>query len=215
MHPTVLVEVGKLNPPPRVEAANEDGSSNRFHIHGCASGLHFLVDTGAEISLILVTNPMAKPAALKLFAANDTIIKTYAVANPIIGANLLDHYGIVVDIRRRKLIDPADKSSPDGCFKPCDIASFSVLDRSCRFSEIVAQHPEDSSSKPGKPITSQDVSHHIETSGPPVTERSRGLDPEKYKVVQAEFDELVKQDICRQSKSPWASLIHMVRKKDA
>ncbi|GBN68505.1 hypothetical protein AVEN_144009-1 [Araneus ventricosus] len=43
--------------------------------------------------------------------------------------------------------------------------------------------------------------------------RSRRLTPEKLKAVKTEFKNLVAQGICRPSKSPWASPIHLVLKK--
>ena len=115
---------------------------------------------------------------------------------------MLNHYGIIVDIRRRRLIEPNTGLSSNGYLKLSDVASVGILNRECRFSEIDARFPEVTGSKPALPITSRDVLHHIETSGPPVAERTRHLDPEKYRIAQAEFEELVKQGICSQSKSP-------------
>ncbi|GBN39219.1 hypothetical protein AVEN_130899-1 [Araneus ventricosus] len=43
--------------------------------------------------------------------------------------------------------------------------------------------------------------------------RARRLTPEKLKAVKTEFKNLVAQGICRPSKSPWASPIHLVPKK--
>ncbi|GBN91757.1 Transposon Ty3-I Gag-Pol polyprotein [Araneus ventricosus] len=49
--------------------------------------------------------------------------------------------------------------------------------------------------------------------GPPFFSRSRRLTPEKLKALKTEFRNLVAQGICRPSKSPWASPIHLVPKK--
>ena len=105
----------------------EDGQSKRFHIRDRNSGLEFLVDTGAEISLVPATNTNARPSDLRLYAANNTPINTFgekplkldfrlkrpiswtfciaAVPNAIIGADFLNHFGLAVDVRRRRLIE--------------------------------------------------------------------------------------------------------------
>ena len=71
------MEPGKLSAPPRVEAVGESAEFKRFHIRDLTSGLEFLVDSGAEISLIPVTDANARPAELQLFAVNNTPIKTF------------------------------------------------------------------------------------------------------------------------------------------
>jgi hypothetical protein len=59
------------------------------------------------------------------------------------------------------------------------------------------------------------VQHHIHTgSHPPVFAKSLRLDPEKLQIAKAEFKRLESAGIVRRSKSPWASPLHMVPKKD-
>ena len=92
------------------------------------SGQTFLVDTGADISLVPAIKKIhGEPTSYKLFAANNTRIDTYgetfrtidielrrdikwnftiaAVPYPILSADLLTHYGLLVDLRSRRLID--------------------------------------------------------------------------------------------------------------
>jgi hypothetical protein len=66
-----------------------------------------------------------------------------------------------------------------------------------------------------KPTTTHGVKHHIHTgSHPPVFAKSRCLDPQKLQIAKAEFIRLESAGIVCRSKSPWASPLHMVPKKD-
>ncbi|GFV10853.1 transposon Tf2-9 polyprotein [Trichonephila clavipes] len=57
--------------------------------------------------------------------------------------------------------------------------------------------------------------HHIITTGPPVTARTRRLHPKLYDAVKVEFEFLLAQGIIRPSKSPWSSPLHVVPKSDS
>lgn len=57
--------------------------------------------------------------------------------------------------------------------------------------------------------------HHIQTTGPPIQEKSRRLSLQMFKATQAEFQYILEQGICLQSSSPWSRSLHMVPKKSA
>ncbi|BHF83231.1 hypothetical protein SprV_0802637300 [Sparganum proliferum] len=108
--------------------AGQSRPSRLFYINDKSSGLRFLVDTGAEISVIPPPRRHhLKPSQFSLQAANCTTINTYGqrsltldiglrrrfqwvfvqahVKSPIIGADFLTHFGLAVDLKHRKLID--------------------------------------------------------------------------------------------------------------
>lgn len=111
--------------------------TSRLQIKEKQTGLRFLVDTGADISVIPKNelrpkNKTFEPQSkIKLFAANGSIINTYGtktmtldlglrrsyiwsftvadVTHPIIGADFLKHHGLLVDLRNKRLLDELTK----------------------------------------------------------------------------------------------------------
>jgi hypothetical protein len=59
------------------------------------------------------------------------------------------------------------------------------------------------------------VEHVIEATGPPVSAKARRLCPEKLEAAKQEFEYMIQQGLCRLSKSPWASPLHPVQKKNS
>ena len=60
-----------------------------------------------------------------------------------------------------------------------------------------------------------DITHHIQTQGPPVSARPRRLRPDRLKVAKQEFQHMIDLGIIRPSSSSWSSPLHMVPKKTA
>ena len=59
------------------------------------------------------------------------------------------------------------------------------------------------------------IRHHLFTKpGPPVFSKYCRLDPDKLATAKAEFSAMEKAGIIRHSTYPWASPLHMVKKKD-
>ena len=58
-----------------------------------------------------------------------------------------------------------------------------------------------------------DITHHITTTGPPVSAHQRRLPPEKLKIAHQEFKHMLQEGIIQPSSSRWSSPMHMVPKK--
>ncbi|GFV57428.1 hypothetical protein TNCV_1608731 [Trichonephila clavipes] len=62
--------------------------------------------------------------------------------------------------------------------------------------------------------TKHDVKNYIATKGPPVYSKARQLESKKLETAKQEFKFMLDNNIVRPSKSPWASPLHLVNKKD-
>ena len=198
------------------------------------SGAQFLVDTGAEVSVIPPSSTEAKnpQAHLQLKAANGTPIQVFgtrrltlnfnrtkpmswdfiiaAVPFPILGVDFLEHFGLTVDVQQRRLVDKHN-STIRGIMSTFSSISPIVVEPDDRFSWFLDKLPKTGNNT--LPAVTTPVTHTIRTRGPPVFARARRLAPDKLKIAKAEFDELLRTGIVRPSNSSWASPLHMVPKK--
>ncbi|XP_071044590.1 uncharacterized protein [Parasteatoda tepidariorum] len=223
-----LPPTGKLDPRLSRTTENQGVELCRLFVRDKESATQFLIDTGAEISVI-PPQPKEKRsvAKLELFAANGTKIKTYGqkllnldlglrrsfnwpfviadVNKPIIGIDFLSHFHLLVDSKNRKLIDGITSLSSIG--DPGYGAVSPTLNTvQNQYEAILKEFPD--LLRPTlayNKIKSHNIAHFIETKGAPVTARARRLSAEKLKAAKAEFDFMLQQGLCRPSKSSWAS----------
>lgn len=213
-------------------------SSRRLKLHDKTSGLHFLVDTGSDVSIIPATrkDKTSAPMPFVLHAANGSEIKTYSskfittdlglrrrftwsflvsdVSHAIIGADFLAHFGLLVDLKNRSLVDAKTKLQAVGEVMTTDIHSITTVDINHPFHELIAEFREITLPSTLQAETQHDVTHHIITKGPPVASKMRRMHPDKLKAAKEEFALMSELGICRPSSSSWASPLHCVPKKD-
>lgn len=202
------------------------------------SGLNFLVDTGADISIIprsCVTGVGSTPSSFKLYAANRTTINTYGqkllslklklrrnfswnftvadVSRCILGADFLVHYGLLVDLKNKRLIDEKTNLSSIGIVSYEEYSSVSTVSADTPFRDILSEFPAITRPFVFTGLPTHDVQHHIVTKGTPIAERARRLTGEKLDAAKADFEFMLSQGICYRSESQWASPLHQVKKK--
>ena len=123
--------------------------SKLFRVHDSQSGESYSVDTGADISLLPPTDYDRKfrTRGSPLRAANNTDIASFGertkslklgtntlcwkfnvadVSQPILGADFLCHHGLLVDVRRRRLIN-AETFETTEAFEVSDKVPASLL----------------------------------------------------------------------------------------
>ncbi|GBM63960.1 hypothetical protein AVEN_17546-1 [Araneus ventricosus] len=224
--------IGKLVQPSVSALTVKKGLVKRLFVYDKITGREFLVDTGSAVSVLPISGSKIVPSKFVLYAANGTKINTFgtklitlnlglkrkfqwpfilaSVSKPILAADFLEHYSLLVDMKRKKLIDGTSAVSLE---KPISANESIILTPYVKlllkFSDIT---------KPSQPKPAVHVKHnteqHIETRGSPVFSKARRLDPEMLQAVKREFQYMVSQGWCRPSKSAWASPLHMVPKKD-
>ena len=212
---------------------------NVFFLSDFRSGTRFLVDTGACRSLL--PKSMAPLNGIcsdvRLTAANGSTIqtfgtkhlevvfsgKTYAwdftvadVSLPLLGADFLSHYHLLVDVHRRRLVDAYTLSSIAIASAPDDLA-LHVTDATHPYNALRSEFPAvfrpELRPAPQSPPP-HGVFHHIKTLGPPTFARFRRLPPDRLAAVKKVFQELEELGICQKASSPWSSPLHVVVKKD-
>ena len=199
----------------------------------------YLIDTGAAVSVMpkSCANGISGADSLPLVAANNSTIKTYGncklvvdvglkreypwtfivadVQQPIIGADFLIHYNLLVDLRSRCLRDmrtglaiAASLSS----IKPMSLNRVDTVQN--EYTKLLGQFPElTRPTTKGEPVK-HGITHKIVTKGHPVFARPRRLAPDKLVTAKREFDDMIKLGVIEPSNSEWSSALHMVPKKN-
>ncbi|KMQ85864.1 gag pol polyprotein [Lasius niger] len=152
----------------------------------------------------------------KIETLSKKLNKQFLVADvhqPILGSDFLKHYGLLVDLQGRRLIDGTTKLCTIGSITACLTPSLSTVNLHNPFAEIPWEFI-----RVTRPAQAQEPKHHIQhyitTRGPPIAERSRRFSPCRTKAAKKKFKRMMTEGICKASSSSWASPLHMVRKKD-
>jgi cleavage and polyadenylation specificity factor subunit 1 len=212
---------------------------NQLVLRDKLSGREFLIDTGAEVSLIPATPADRRRQhadSISLTAANGSNIPSFGVRSahvslgdrrfpasfvvasvrrPILGADFLRRHNLLVDMRGRRLIDAVTFTSY-ACSVAAGVTPIAPIVASGRNEFVTLLHdefPQLLTPTFDAKAPSHGVYHHIPTQGRPVHSKARRLPPDKLAIAKNEFLEMEKMGIVRKSQSPWSSPLHMVKKE--
>ena len=239
--PSAVYQVGKRKGQ-QLAATSPAGrlTSRLFYVSNRSTRTRFLVDTGAEVSA--VPRSFAQRGVTSqgpsLQAVNNTTIATYGtcsltldlglrrtfrwvfviadVSKAILGADFLKHYGLSVDMRSQRLIDSSTQLKVRGTTSSVTsslVLSLLPQQLAPEYERIIRDFPSITRPYNHDLEIKHDVTHHIETKGPPVCARPRRLPPERLKIARQEFEHMMELGIVRPSSSNWSSPLHMVPKK--
>ena len=184
--------------------------SRLFFVSDRTTGLKFLVDTGAEVSVLPPSRRVCTPSTPgpALQAANQSPIATFGtrtlvlnlglrrpfnwtfivaeVRHPILGADFLGHFNLMVDITGSRLVDNLTQLRINGITTHTTSPSPSVPrpPSSNPFSALLNEFPTLVHPPPPDQPVKHQVTHHITTEGPPVAARPRRLPPERLRVAR-------------------------------
>ena len=209
--------------------------------------MRFIVDSGSVVSLLprKAVQRKLRRQALVLHAANASPIATYGrysmelnlalrralswsfvvadVQTAILSADFLVYYGLLVDVKSKRILDPLTLLSLEGTLANPQVYSVSRVDwidvpdgsLGSVYTKLIREFA-DLATPISVAATLPDslVRYSIVTTGPPIVERPRRLTGDRLTAAKAEFAMLLDRGIIRPSSSQWASPLNLVPKKD-
>ncbi|GFN86369.1 transposon ty3-g Gag-Pol polyprotein [Plakobranchus ocellatus] len=222
-----------------VAAAGIPHQPNTLSVVDRISGLSYLVDTGAEVSVYPASIQDRRPQQpiTTLTAANGTSIHTLGRRSVYLRLATGDNNittsstsptspvqssvrifsqdtGLAIDLRGKCLLSldniPIVLRETKS---PLTLAGLG-FPLPNEISSLLQQFPEPLTPHFHHSTNKHGVEHHIVTHGPPTHARARRLDLEKLSAAKSEFLRIEEMGIVRRSKSAWSSPLHIVPKSD-
>ncbi|XP_066584056.1 uncharacterized protein [Prorops nasuta] len=217
---------------------NQISKELRLFVHDKQTNAKYLIDSGSAVSIIPANRIriVDKKDDLVLYAANASEIPTFGrktlkldlnlrrdfiwtfiiaeVPMAIIGADFLTHYNVIIDLKNQRLIDGTTKLTSKGEILETSHHSVSTIHSGTQYSNLLNKYISVTQPSPKVKIGKTNFAHRIITTCQPVSQKFRRLFGEKAVAARREIQQLLDMGALRPSNSPWASPIHLVKKKD-
>ncbi|GBN22008.1 hypothetical protein AVEN_175749-1 [Araneus ventricosus] len=226
---------GKLQKSSDVAAADDAKGFGRLFVYDRNSRLKFLIDSGAACSVFPVSSAnlskRVTDAKVILYAANSSVIRTYGtkhltldlgfrqsfpwtfviadVSRPILGADFMERFELLIHIKNRRLIGKLMSLKVNGKICTGPSIGLTTIVSDSKYHLLLLEFPNITKSTLNCLPFHKSLYSQCRPSSMP-----RRLSPEKLKTFKTEFKSLLEQGILRPYKSPWASPIHLVEKKN-
>ncbi|XP_064468616.1 uncharacterized protein K02A2.6-like [Ornithodoros turicata] len=208
-----------------------------FFIKNRCGKHNFLVDTGAEVSVLPASpSDRSRTPIIYLTAVNGSRIPVYyrralsldfglrrtfhwvfLVADTrhcILGSDFLGRYQIWLMSLGKGWWTTLTRVTVNGVSTRATSVGLAItLPQNNVFADLLRQFPSLTAPCHWTKPVKHPVAHHIVTSGQPVFAKARRLSPEKLVIARQEFDHMLAVGIIRPSSSSWSSPLHMVPKK--
>ena len=174
------------------------------------SSHRFLLDTGAEVNVLPPSRSERRHCdkGCNLLAFNGSAISTYGkrsltldlglrrtfrwvfvianIKSPILGADFLRHYSLLVDMKHSHLVDAITQLQVQGLYFQVSFPSPALYhpQSTNTFTTIVTEYPAVFQPHLHSQNVEHDITYHIRTTGPPISAHTRRLAPEKLTVAK-------------------------------
>lgn len=211
-------------------------NKSRLFVFDPISKLNYLVDSGSDVCVLPCHQKVSHSNSnhITLYSASGTPIRTYGVkvttlslnlrrrfqwpfilanvSKPIIGADFLKHYGLLIDLKQKCLKDPLTNCTSSGKKSKNDVPQITLISSNSVYKDILNKYNHVFCPYPKVGKAKHSTVHRILTRGQPVFSRPRRLHPVKLEAAKREFEYMLEHGICRPSTSNWASPLHLVPK---
>ena len=221
-----------------IKRSNKAHESATLYVKDKITQLHFLIDTGADISVLPRRYALhhTREREGSLYAANGSSIATYGrtlrtvdfglgksyawefttadVTYPILGADFLKHFQLAVNLHDRTISDRTQGKTIKGTVPTQPHSTISALQAGPHV-ELLKQFPSLTETSAVVAPVNHDFKHAIPTGDkPPTYCRPRKLNPKISNFAIEAFKRMENEGIVRKSNSPYASPLHMAPKRD-
>ena len=188
---------------------------------------NYLIDTGAaddsdSLPLAAANNSTITTHGTSKYKVDIGLIREYSwtfivakIKQPILGADFLIHYSLLVDLPGRCLRDIRTGLAIQATLSSIEPLSLDRIDSTgTAYTELHNQFPELTRPTMKARTVKHGITHKIVIKGHPVFARPRRLAPDKSVTAKLEFDEMIRLGVIEPSDSEWSSALHMVPKKN-